>query len=155
MITRPSSIVEAFLRVVERTPDTLAVTFEGRAYRHGELLALADRWANAFGCWGLSPGERVALFLENSPDFLAAYLGAHLAGGIVVLVNTQYRQVELRHILGDSGARLCIADTAGLSELERVTGELPQLEKVVVAGTDEEVAFLDAGHASTGDLDFA
>jgi malonyl-CoA/methylmalonyl-CoA synthetase len=74
----------------------------------------------------------VALFLENSPTFVAAYLGVHLAGGIVVLVNTQYRQVELRHILGDSGARLCITDGAGLPELERVAAELPDLEAVLL-----------------------
>ena len=69
---------------------------------------------------GLRPGERVALFLENSPDFLEAYLGTHLAGGVVVPVNTQYRQVELQHIFNDAGVRLCLTDEEQRPELERV-----------------------------------
>jgi malonyl-CoA/methylmalonyl-CoA synthetase len=48
------------------------------------------------------------------------------------LVNTQYRQVELRHILSDSAARLCVTDAERLGELDRVVDDLSDLESVVV-----------------------
>ena len=57
-------------------------------------------------------------------------MGTHLAGGVVVPVNTQYRRGELRHIFGDAGVRLCLTDEERKPELERTREDLPQLEKV-------------------------
>ncbi|HEV7216636.1 MAG TPA: AMP-binding protein, partial [Chloroflexota bacterium] len=88
--------------------------------------------------WGLRTEDRVALYLDNTPTFVAAYLGVHLAGGIVVLVNTQYRQVELRHILSDAEARLCLTDPPRLPELARIEQELPALEAIIVAGDGDQ-----------------
>jgi len=107
--------------------------FEGQRYSYAQLYLTAQGWAGGLRTWGLQPGDRVALYLENSPMFLAAYLGIYLAGGIVVLVNTQYRQVELRHIINDAGVRLCVTDPERYPELRRGANELPGLEAVVLA----------------------
>src|SRR5579872_6723610 len=108
-----NSIVEAAFKRAEEQPERLAILFENQALSYGQLRADVTRFADALLKTGLQAGERVALFLGNSPAFVVAYLGTHLAGGIVVLVNTQYRQVELTHILTDSGARLCVTGKAG------------------------------------------
>src|SRR5579859_3581427 len=102
MRTRPGSIVEALVVAADRAPDKECLRFEGRIYRYSDVLLLARRWSAAFRSRGLAAGDRVALFLDNSLDFLGSYFGVQMAGGIVVLVNTQYRQVELRHILADA-----------------------------------------------------
>jgi len=138
---KPHSIDEAFARHAERTPHKLCLLFEGEQWTYGRLHGRVAEFAAALRTWGLQPGDRVALFLENSPDFLVAYLGTHLAGGVVVPVNTQYRKRELRHILRDAGVRLCLADAESRRELER--GDLPDLEAVIEAG-DELQGFLDA-----------
>lgn len=65
--------------------------------------SIAGAFAAALGTWGLQPGDRVALFLGNHPVFLAAYLGTHLAGGVVVPVNKGYRRAELRRGFDDEG----------------------------------------------------
>ena len=57
---------------------------------------------------GVGPGDRVGLYLASGPAYLAAYLGAHAARAAVVLLNTQYRQVELAHILSDSAPRALV-----------------------------------------------
>jgi malonyl-CoA/methylmalonyl-CoA synthetase len=134
--TGESSIVAALLARCRTQPDEPCVASAGTTLRYDELLDLALRWAAVFERWGLQPGDRVALFLENSVTFLAAYLGVHVARGTVVLVNTQYRQMELRHILSDSGARLCLTGPQGLRELSRMANELPDLEAVILAGDD-------------------
>jgi malonyl-CoA/methylmalonyl-CoA synthetase len=132
----------------ERAPDRPALLFGVETYDYAGLLDLAQRWSAAFAAWGVQPGDRVALFLDNSPTFLGAYFGVQLVGGIVVLVNTQYKQVELSHILADAGVRLCVTDSARRSELRRVEADLPSLEAIVVVGTSPMAQSEDVPRAS-------
>jgi malonyl-CoA/methylmalonyl-CoA synthetase len=134
MPAHPGSIVQALLHAARLTPERPALLFGEETWTYQRLLADAGAWARGLQRWGLLPEDRVALYLDNTPTFVAAYLGVHLAGGIVVLVNTQYRQVELRHILSDAEARLCITDPLRLPELARIEQQLPALECIVVAG---------------------
>ena len=127
MADSSSSIVEAFVRHAEGTPEKPCLLFEGEEWSYEELRERAATFASALRSWGLNSGEHVALFLGNSPDFLAAYLGTHLAGGVVVPVNTAYRRGELRHIFDDAGVRLCLTDGERRPELERVREDLPEL----------------------------
>jgi malonyl-CoA/methylmalonyl-CoA synthetase len=78
----------------------------------------------------MQSGDRIALFLDNCPAFVVAYLGTQLAGGVVVLVNTQYRQVELQHIMTDAGVRMCVTSVPGQAELQRL--EVPTLTLLVI-----------------------
>src|SRR5918911_2134964 len=144
MTARPTSIVEAFIRNAEWAPDKLCMRFGGEEWTYHRLRDRVEKFGAALGTWGLRPGDRVALFLGNSPDFLAAYLGTHLAGGVVVPVNTQYRRVELRHIFDDACVRLCFTDGQQRPELERVCGDVPDLESVIEVGPQLE-DFLSGG----------
>jgi malonyl-CoA/methylmalonyl-CoA synthetase len=127
-----NSIVEAVFAHAQRQPERTAIFFEDQVISYGQLYAMVERFAHALTTWGLQSGDRVALFLENCPEFVIAYLGTQLAGGIVVLVNTQYRQVELRHIMTDAGVRLCVTNEAGRDELSRITA--PELTTLVIVG---------------------
>src|SRR3712207_5481229 len=153
MADSSSSIVEAFVRHAEGTPEKPCLLFEGEEWSYEELRERAATFASALRSWGLNTGERVALFLGNSPDFLAAYLGIHLAGGVVVPVNTAYRRGELRHIFDDAGVRLCLTDGERRPELEGVRENLTELEAVIEL-SEELDAFLNgakAGIAETPD----
>ncbi len=154
MNTESRSIVEVFLRNAKQMPEKPCIHFEGKTYTYAWLRKRAEAFAGALRAWGIEPGDRVALFLENCPDFLATYLGVWWAGGAVVLVNTQYRQVELRHILSDAGVRLCITDRERLAELDRVRADLPDLEAVVDVDAKLD-AFLASGYDYTPNLPFA
>src|SRR5579885_3443486 len=124
------SIIEAVFAHARQEPERPAILFEGQAFSYEQLASEVERFARALAAWGLQSGDRVALFLENSPAFAVAYLGIQLAGGIVVLVNTQYRQVELSHIFTDAGVRLCVTSGAGAEALQSLT--LPALTTLVV-----------------------
>lgn len=152
----PPSILHAFLRTCQQTPDKPGLLFAGRSYSYGQLYHAAADWATRLRDdmggveeLGLLPGDRVGLFLGNSADFLAAYLGVYLAGGIVVLINTQYRQSELHHILNDAGMRICITDAAHLPELERVRPTTPELETILLAAEDGHPLLPDAATQAT------
>jgi malonyl-CoA/methylmalonyl-CoA synthetase len=127
------SVVEVVLGHARERPSRLALLFEGEALTYGELGAQVRAFAEALLRRGVAPGERVALYLENSPLFAVAHLGAQLAGAVVVPVNTQYRQVELSHILQDAGVRACVTGAAGARELEGLLAGLPSLSLLVLA----------------------
>ena len=55
------------------------------------------------------PGERVAVYLQNVPQFLIAQIGAWKAGGIAVSINPMNRERELTELLTDSGATVLVA----------------------------------------------
>ena len=141
----PASIAEAFSLHAQGAPNRLCLRFEDEDWSYRRLLGRVRAFADALGSWGLKPGDRVALFLGNHPDFLAAYLATHLARGVTVPVNKSYRRTELRHIFEDAGVRLCVADREGRPELERVCGDLPSLERVVVCGDDFDTVLEGAG----------
>jgi malonyl-CoA/methylmalonyl-CoA synthetase len=133
-----ASIAEAFVTNAERSPEKLCLRFEGEEISYRSLRARAEGFGAGLVAWGLRPGDRVALFMGNHPDLLAAYMGTHLAGGVIVPVNTQYRKGELAHIFGDAGVRLCLTDEERKPELERTRGVLPELEAVIGAETGFE-----------------
>ncbi len=141
----PGSIVQALLNAVHVSPGRPALLFGDRTWTYQDLVDGAAAWAGGLRRWGLRPDDRVALFLDNSPAFVTAYLGIHMAGGIAVLVNTQYRQVELRHILRDADVRLCITDPLRLPELARIEQDAPALEAIIIAGRSADDADADDG----------
>jgi malonyl-CoA/methylmalonyl-CoA synthetase len=144
----PLSIVEALLQRAERAPEAPCLFFEGQAFPYGALASQASRWAGQLRSLGVERGERVALFHDNAPAFALAYFGAQLAGAIPVLVNTQYKLLELRHILSDSGALACVCDRARLGELARAAAEVGSL-KVVALTEAAPDAELDAFQAAS------
>jgi len=76
--------------------------FEGRSYSFGQLDEASNRWANRLLRDGVKPGERIAVYLANSPELILTYLAAVKAGLIFVPVNILYREREIRHILDDA-----------------------------------------------------
>jgi malonyl-CoA/methylmalonyl-CoA synthetase len=124
------SIVARLSQHTQQQPDRPAILFADQLITYGQLYNDVTRFAQALLVWDLQPGDRVALFLDNRPAFVTAYLGTHLAGGIVVLVNTLYRQVELSHIMTDAGVRMCVTNAPGAQELARL--DLPELSTLVI-----------------------
>jgi malonyl-CoA/methylmalonyl-CoA synthetase len=130
-----STIVEALFRQAQQQPEQPVLFFENQTISYQQLAAQVKRFAHALVVWGLQAGERVALYLENTPTFIVAYLGTQLAGGIVVLINTQYRQGELSHILTDASIRLCVTGVTGGEALVPLTA--PALQTLLIADADE------------------
>jgi len=69
----------------------------------------SDALAAAFAARGLGRGDRIALYLQNMPQFVIGMLAAWKIGGIVVPVNPMLKERELRYVLSDSGARAIVS----------------------------------------------
>lgn len=83
---------------------------------------------------GVKPGDRVALLLENSPEFLISFFGIAACRGVAVPLNLEFKEDELKFYLGDAGACCLIVDTVRAELAQRVAGALPQQVTVVVNG---------------------
>jgi len=127
-----------FAAGVARNPDGDAIRyFDGRiTYR--ELDELTDAFGAALVDGGLQRGDRVAMYLQNVPQFVIGLVGTWKAGGVAVSVNPMNRGRELELLLNDSGASVLVC----LQSLYR------DVAASVVGGTDVRTTI------TTSELDF-
>ena len=96
----------------ERTAMILTMAAAGRLFSYpvsyGRLKRDVDRFAASLQKRGVRPGDRVALFMPNCPQFVIAYLGAVRAGAIVVPFNPLYSVRETEYQLKDCGATAAV-----------------------------------------------
>jgi acyl-CoA synthetase (AMP-forming)/AMP-acid ligase II len=133
--------------------DALAMWRDGAGAAHGPFLcyfgtpvsgarvdADSDALAVALAARGLGRGDRVALFLQNVPQFVIALLAAWKLGAIAVPVNPMLKERELRYVLTDSGAKAIISlqDLWNLVGVRAVGGT-----EVTVAVTTSPFDYLD------------
>jgi long-chain acyl-CoA synthetase len=85
---------------------------------HGAACAVAA----GLQARGIAPGDRVALFMKNTPDYLIAQYGVWYAGAVVVPINAKLHPREAAWIMQDAGARLGFASPALADPLEAVAG---------------------------------
>ena len=83
-----------------------------------EALERVDLWANRLQAAGYGPGMRVALLLENRPEFFLIWLALNRIGASVVPVNPDLRAAELEYLIGHAEPALIVAIPSRLEELQ-------------------------------------
>ncbi len=121
----PMTLPAMFAASVARTPRAVLTDFMGSQRSYGEIGAMAQGLAGGLQALGMAKGDRIGLFLPNVPDYLIAYYGALMAGGIIVNMSPLYSVAELAHQMSDSGARVI------------VTSDVPQLMASATALLDQ------------------
>ncbi len=106
---REITIGDALREVAAAHPDRLALVAgspdpaERRQWTYGELLEISERVARALLA-RYQPGERVAVWAPNIPEWVMMEYGCAMAGVILVTVNPSYQSDELAYVLNQSGA---------------------------------------------------
>ena len=104
------SVLDALDAHAAVRPDALALDDVSYAALREASLRVAARLRDA----GLKPGDRLAIYAENRPGFVYAYLGGLRAGAIVVTVNVLYRTADLTNILDDATPSVvCVTAQSG------------------------------------------
>lgn len=101
--------VELFEATASRDPGRPAIHYFDWTLTYGEVDRLAEALASALAERGLASGDRVALYLQNVPQFVIAQYAVWKAGGIVVPLNPMFKAAELAYHLNDSGASVLIS----------------------------------------------
>jgi len=102
------SVVDTFNENTEEWKDKTAVIFYGRKVSYRELRDHVDRFATALHDLGVKKGDKIALLLLNSPQFIIAYMGALKAGATLTAISPVYVSSEIKYQLEDSGARMIV-----------------------------------------------
>lgn len=103
-----------------RTPGATVINFYGRLFTYRELNRLIDRMANGLIGLGLKKGDRVAIHMDNCPQFVIAYFGAQRAGGVAVPLNPMFKHTELAYEINDAGVTILIGVDYLYGEVEKV-----------------------------------
>ena len=109
-----------------RTPDAVAVRYEGEELSYRELNERANRLAHYLRSLGVGPDSLVALCLERSPGQVVSMLAVLKAGGAYVPLDPDHPAQRLAFVLADSQASVLVTE-------ERFAARLPKHGATVVA----------------------
>ncbi|MDX6750776.1 AMP-binding protein [Geminicoccaceae bacterium 1502E] len=140
------NVAHFFARAARLHPNEPALALGGTTLAGwAELVLRASRLAGGLrGRLGLAEGDRVAIFMENRPDYVEAMLAAWWAGLAPVPVNARLHPAEFAWILEDSGAALCVSSPASSAAVAEAAAGMPALRHVLEAGSAEWRRLLEA-----------
>lgn len=121
-----------------RTPDRVAMLYEGRETTYGLLDRKSNQVAQALRAEGLRPGERIAYLDRNSDSFFVVLFGAAKAGVTLVPVNFRLAPAEVAFILEDCQARLLFAGIEYQDTLRVATEQAGGLKTIWIDGSGED-----------------
>ena len=131
--------------------DRTAILYEQRRIRYAELRDQTLAVGRVLSVLEVERGDRVALLLNDSPEFIAAFIAICSYGAIAVPINMALRLDEQRAILNDCSASLAIIEQdLCRTMLVGATNEPPHLGTVVVVGRHRRVVTQRASDDRTG-----
>ena len=121
------SVVETFDEATDKWKNKTALIFYGRKISYRELREETDRFATALCDLGVKKGDKVALLLLNSPQFIIAYFGALKAGATLTPISPVYVSPEIKHQIEDSGATTIVCQDILYDHVEKAEVKLDRV----------------------------
>src|SRR5512140_454985 len=131
------NLVAAFRATVRQSSQKSCLLFHRdgawRSWTYREFAARAEALAAGRAAHGISPGDRVAIVAENSPEWMLADFGGILAGAHVAGLYAAFPPEETAELLAHSGSRIVFAgDPSIATKVSSVRNRLPALERIVL-----------------------
>ncbi|WP_447040837.1 non-ribosomal peptide synthase/polyketide synthase [Streptomyces sp. DSM 118878] len=121
------SLADLFVEQVGRTPDAVALVFEGVSLSYAELDARACGVAELLVARGVGVGDRVGVMVPRSVELVVALLAVHKVGGAYVPVDVDYPVERVRYVVGDAAPALLLT-------VSGVSVDVPGVPVVCVEG---------------------
>jgi long-chain acyl-CoA synthetase len=129
------SALEMFRAGLAKDPDGPALVYFDGSISRRELDELSDALAAGLLANGFSRGDRLAVYLQNVPQFVLAMVATWKAGGVMVSINPMSRKRELSYLLKDSGATVLVSLEALYDDVARDV--VPETDVRLVLTTSE------------------
>ncbi len=138
------SLVDLFQGAVDRFGEKICTIYQGQSLTYNAINTNSYRLAVWLLAQGLESGDRVGIFLPNSPEFVIAYYGILKAGGVVMALNPAYTPSEVKALAIESGIRFLILPAASYQSLKRIQPETLVGHILVFGGQSSEMTQGDA-----------
>ncbi len=139
---RPMRLLQDSLqRMAHSAPGKVALVSGPERITYAELWRHSLQMANALKARGVTRGERVAIYLNNTWQCAVSIFGSVLADAAFVLINPQAKLDKLTYILKDSGARILVAEAAHLRLMQTAFTHLQAPPHLLVVGAHADDAF--------------
>jgi acyl-CoA synthetase (AMP-forming)/AMP-acid ligase II len=131
-----TTVGKLFDKAVRQHPHKIAVKDQQRSITYAELEKEVNGFANALIKLGIRQGQRVALWLYNSIEYIVADFAIAKIGGVRVPLNQYLSAHEVQYRLADSGANAIICSPEWISSVQTLVQNLPHEVLVISAGKD-------------------
>lgn len=111
-------------RAASLYPEKEALVYNDKKITYSQLLHATKNLAKSFLNMGIKKGDRIAVLMPNSPEYIYTYMASSLTGAILVGINPSYKGPEIAYILHNSRPRiLCIIDHFRQVDYQKVIRE--------------------------------
>jgi long-chain acyl-CoA synthetase len=117
-------------------PDVACTIFKGARISFKEMGRITDQVAAALVEMGVKKGDRVGIFMPNSPQFVMAYFGILKAGGVVVAVNPLYTAKEIEYQVNDAGIEIMFV-MSNFYKVMKAAQPNTRIKKLIVSNIKE------------------
>ena len=136
-------------RAAQRWGAREALCFRGRRWTFAELATAVDRVARGLIALGIRPGDKVALWMLNRPEWIEIAFAVMKIGGVLVPVNTRLRTEDVAYIVDQSDtSTLILAERSGPIDYLGMVRELPEMLPKVAPPTSSQCARTTGKNAS-------
>jgi long-chain acyl-CoA synthetase len=117
-------------------PDSPCTIFKGATITYREMNEITDRVAGGLVAMGVKKGDRVGMFLPNTPQFVMIYFGILKAGGVVVATNPLYTPPEIDHQVNDAGVEIMFVMSNFYATMKKAQPKT-KIKKLIVTNIKE------------------
>ncbi|MEE9914132.1 MAG: AMP-binding protein [Deltaproteobacteria bacterium] len=119
------NMVRMLQETTERYPENPAVIHEGRPISYRDLNRFVEALAGHLQKLGVGKGDKVALMLPNSPEFVISYFAALRLGAVAVTLNVMSTSYELQHLIENCEAKVLITPDNLAKRFQAIREALP------------------------------
>ncbi|MFM6991821.1 MAG: class I adenylate-forming enzyme family protein [Rhodoferax sp.] len=145
---RAPSVYAGLSRAAQQNPQHTAMVFEGRRWSYLELTSEIGRLAAALRTQGVQPGDRVALWVRNRPEFILMFYAIAAIGAVSVPMDVRLQGAEAGYAIADAGAVLLVHDAELGERLPAVRESAPKC--VIVELPDDPLVRVFSQQAESG-----
>lgn len=121
------TFLHRFVARAEQSPDKPFIVFDEEVFTYMDVHLRSNKFASVFRSEvGVKPGDIVALWMRNEPDFVCAWFGLSKLGCEVAFLNSNIKSKALQHCLQSCGAKVLIVGS-GIKTSKRFRGVQGQL----------------------------
>ncbi len=120
----------------KKYPNAPCTIFKGAEISYKEMNEITDQVAAALASLGVKKGDRVGIFMPNTPQFIMAFFGILKAGGVVVAVNPLYTPREIEYQVNDAGIEIMFV-MSNFYKVMKAAQPNTKLKKLIVTNIKE------------------